>query len=857
MGLSRDSVGIKSVDCGLEIRKRQEDDKVIALAGNPNVGKSTVFNEMTGMNQHTGNWPGKTVANAQGYANDGEQGYVMVDIPGCYSLMAHSTEEEVARDFICFENPDAVIVVCDATCLERNLNLVLQILEANRRAVVCVNLMDEAKKKSISIRFDVLEERLGVPVIGTAARSGKGLEQIYEGLKHVLELNKRLESAQNMEVVEGDYAEMEAVDVEDVELEAEAEVEAEETENAEAKMKIEEAGSKEAEVEAEVKESADVSPTDVNTEDTEAEAEAKNIEARDIEARDIEARDIEARDIEARNMETAESEAEKVKDIENEVRKTAEKAADRRFDENPAPRILIRYPEYIEAAIARLTPVVKKTAGEGVNIRWLCARLLDSNENLMEAVRKYLAPVAESLEVSSLLAEIREEWKERGITQKRVSDDMASVFVRKAEFICRGAVVYENQKYDKKDRLLDRLFTSKATGFPIMFLILLGVFWLTITGANYPSEMLSNGLFWLEDRISELFLAVGMPVVLNDLLVHGVYRVLAWVISVMLPPMAIFFPLFTLLEDFGYLPRVAFNLDRCFKRCAACGKQALTMCMGFGCNAAGIIGCRIIDSPRERLIAMITNNFVPCNGRFPTMIAIITMFFVGSAAGAFSSVLSAAILAGVIVLGVLMTLLISKILSATVLKGVPSSFTLELPPYRKPQIGKVIVRSIFDRTLFVLGRAIVVAAPAGLIIWLMANISVGDATLLAHCSGFLDPFAQVIGMDGVILLAFILGFPANEIVVPIIIMAYMAEGSLLDISDLSVLRDLLVSHGWTWITAVSTMLFSLMHWPCSTTCLTIKKETQSVKWTIASFLVPTVTGIVVCFLFTTIARAFL
>lgn len=607
-----------------------------------------------------------------------------------------------------------------------------------------------------------------MPVIGTAARSGKGLEQIYEGLKHVLELNKRLESARYMEVVEGEYAETEAVDVEmeavveaevedveveavaeaedvemeavveaeveDVEVEAEAEAEAEETENAEAKMKIEEAGSKEAE-EAEEAEAAETVK--------EAEAETKNIAARDIEAR---------------NMEAA---AENVNDIENEVRKTAEKAADRRFDENPAPRILIRYPEYIEAAIARLTPVVRKTAGEGVNIRWLCARLLDSNENLMEAVRKYLAPVAESLEVSSLLAEIREEWKERGITQKRVSDDMASVFVRKAEFICRGAVVYENQKYDKKDRLLDRLFTSKATGFPIMFLILLGVFWLTITGANYPSELLSTGLFWVEDRISELFLAIGMPVLVNDLLVHGVYRVLAWVISVMLPPMAIFFPLFTLLEDFGYLPRVAFNLDRCFKRCAACGKQALTMCMGFGCNAAGIIGCRIIDSPRERLIAMITNNFVPCNGRFPTMIAIITMFFVGSAAGAFSSVLSAAILAGVIVLGVLMTLLISKILSATVLKGVPSSFTLELPPYRKPQIGKVIVRSIFDRTLFVLGRAIVVAAPAGLIIWLMANISVGDATLLAHCSGFLDPFAQVIGMDGVILLAFILGFPAN------------------------------------------------------------------------------------------------
>lgn len=281
------------------------------------------------------------------------------------------------------------------------------------------------------------------------------------------------------------------------------------------------------------------------------------------------------------------------------------------------------------------------------------------------------------------------------------------------------------------------------------------------------------------------------------------------------------------------------------------------MCMGFGCNAAGIIGCRIIDSPRERLIAMITNNFVPCNGRFPTMIAIITMFFVGGASGIFSSLLSAAILSGVIILGIFMTLLISKILSATILKGMPSSFTLELPPYRRPQIGKVIVRSVFDRTLFVLGRAVVVAAPAGLVIWLMANLTVGDATLLAHCSGFLDPFARLMGLDGVILLAFILGFPANEIVVPIIIMAYMAEGSIREISNLSVLRELLIANGWTWITAFSTMLLSLMHWPCSTTCLTIRKETQSLKWTAVSWLVPTVTGFIVCFLFTAIAGTFL
>ena len=643
----------------------------------------------------------------------------MVDIPGCYSLMAHSTEEEVARDFICFENPDGVVVVCDATCLERNLNLVLQIIEAAARVVVCVNLMDEAKKKRISLRFDVLEERLGVPVVGTAARSKKGLEKIYEGLGRTF---------------------------------------------------------------------------------------------------------------------GRESE-----------------------DEERTGRILIRYPEYIEAAIARLTPAVKEipeVAETGVKVRWLCARLLDSNENLTDAVKKYLPTVADSEKVAQILTEIREEWEERGVTQKRVSDDMASVFIRKAEYICRGAVIYENQTYHKRDRILDRLFTSRATGFPIMFLILLGIFWLTITGANYPSGLLSAFLFSIEDRLSAWSLAAGMPPVLVSMLFHGIYRVLAWVVSVMLPPMAIFFPLFTLLEDFGYLPRVAFNLDRCFKRCSACGKQALTMCMGFGCNAAGIVGCRIIDSPRERLIAMITNNFVPCNGRFPTLIAIITMFFVGGATGLFSSVASAAILAGVIVLGVVMTLIISKVLSATVLKGIPSSFTLELPPYRRPQIGKVILRSVFDRTLFVLGRAVAVAAPAGLIIWLMANITLGDSTLLAHCSGFLDPFGRLIGMDGVILLAFILGFPANEIVVPIIIMAYMAEGSLLEINDLSVLKDLLVSNGWTWITAVSTMLFSLMHWPCSTTCLTIRKETQSIKWTIASFLIPTVTGIAICFLFANVARFF-
>lgn len=347
-----------------------------------------------------------------------------------------------------------------------------------------------------------------------------------------------------------------------------------------------------------------------------------------------------------------------------------------------------------------------------------------------------------------------------------------------------------------------------------------------------------------------------MPRILCEMLVFGVFRVLAWVVSVMLPPMAIFFPLFTLLEDFGYLPRVAYNLDCCFKKCCACGKQALTMCMGFGCNACGVIGCRIIDSPRERLIAILTNNFVPCNGRFPILIAIISMFFLTVDNPVLSSLLSAIILALIIVLGIALTLFISNCLSKTILKGIPSAFTLELPPYRKPQLSKVIVRSMLDRTLFVLGRAIKVAAPAGLIIWIMANVVIGEQTILTYCSTLLDPFGRLLGMDGVILLAFILGLPANEIVIPIMLMAYMAQGNLQNIEDIHFIKTILVENGWTWITAISTMLFSLMHWPCSTTCITIKKETQSLKWTLAAFLIPTVTGITICFLFASITRLF-
>ena len=390
-----------------------------------------------------------------------------------------------------------------------------------------------------------------------------------------------------------------------------------------------------------------------------------------------------------------------------------------------------------------------------------------------------------------------------------------------------------------------------------MLLLLAAVFWLTITGANYPSQLLSRGLFGLQEYLAQGLRYLGAPGWLESLLVDGVYRTLAWVVSVMLPPMAIFFPLFTLLEDLGYLPRVAFNLDKYFKKCCACGKQALTMCMGFGCNAAGIVGCRIIDSPRERLIAMLTNSFVPCNGRFPTLIAILTMFFIGTGTGLFPSAACALLLTGVILLGIGMTFLSSKLLSMTVLKGIPSSFTLELPPYRRPQIGKTIVRSIFDRTLFVLGRAVSVAAPAGLVIWLMANVTLGGESLLAVCSGFLDPLGRFLGMDGVILLAFILGFPANEIVVPILLMAYMSTGTLMDYESLDALRAVLVQNGWNWVTAVCVMLFSLFHWPCSTTCITIYKETKSWKWTIAAVILPTMAGVIFCAVFANLARVFL
>jgi len=426
-------------------------------------------------------------------------------------------------------------------------------------------------------------------------------------------------------------------------------------------------------------------------------------------------------------------------------------------------------------------------------------------------------------------------------------DPSISTIVKMAEEVSKEVVSFEKKNYHQFDRNLDKILTSRLFGLPIMLMLLGIVFWLTIQGANVPSEILAKGLFWIEEQLLFLLNRIHAPQWMCDVFIFGMFRTVAWVISVMLPPMAIFFPLFTLLEDLGYLPRIAFNLDHFFKKACAHGKQALTMCMGFGCNAAGVIACRIIDSPRERLIATITNNFVPCNGRFPLLIAM-AILFITSSPSSFHSLLATLFVLLAIVLSVLITLFISKLLSKTILKGLPSSFALELPPYRKPQVGKIIVRSIFDRTLFVLGRAIAVAAPAGFVIWFMANININNVSLLTHCAQFLDPFSRLLGLDGYILMAFILGLPANEIVIPILIMSYMSEGAMLELNSLSEMKQLFIENGWTWLTAVCVMLFSLNHWPCGTTLWTIRKETQSWKWTWISFLVPTITGIVICFI---------
>ena len=669
----------------------------VGLIGNPNVGKSTIFNGLTGMRQHTGNWPGKTVAKATGYKVYNGMSYQFEDLPGTYSLLAHSKEEDVTRNFVYFDDYDALIVVCDATALERNLNLVLQVLEITDKVVVCVNLLDEAKKKRIDVDLRKLSLLLGVPVVGAIARDKKGFNDLLDKVK-LVSLKK-----------EG--------------------------------------------------------------------------------------------------------------------------------------YVKINYDNFILKDIKKLEKFIPKNL---VNSENVLLRYLASDYDFINSFDyKYKTNLMRNLEAKYIKEDILNGFKSRGVNYDDIDTIITETINEKSYSICKRVVKYNKDNYDKKERIIDKYLTNKITGIPIMLCLLFLILWITITLANIPSDFLYEKFFEFEDILYNFLVNIHLPIWVTDMFVHGIYRVLAWVVAVMLPPMAIFFPLFTLLEDFGVLPRIAFNLDKSFEKCSSCGKQALTMVMGFGCNAVGVTGARIIDSPRERLIAIITNSFVPCNGRFPLLISLITMFLVTNNS---SGLMRAFILLIFILVGVIVTFIVSKILSNTILKGVPSSFTLELPPYRRPQIEKVLVRSLIDRTLFVLKRAVCVSAPAGLVIWIFSNVAINGVSLLKIFSDFLDPFGKFIGLDGVIIMAFILGFPANEIVIPIMIMGYMSLGMITDMNDLNLLKELFVNNGWTYVTAICVMLFSLFHFPCLTTLVTIKKETGKWKWAFISFIIPLIIGIGLCFI---------
>ena len=609
------------------VERKSPDDVIIALVGNPNVGKSTVFNVLTGLNQHTGNWPGKTVDIAQGRYTYKGKGYILVDLPGTYSLLSQSEEERIAAEFILSGQADCTLVVADATCLERNLNLTLQVLELTDQAILCVNLLDEAERMKLQIDLHALECQLGIPVVGAAAGRGKGIGSLQETIRNL-------------------------------------------------------------------------------------------------------------------------------------------------------------------------------------------------NDGFLSVHPKQL--LSDSQEMMA-------DW------DQRQSDQVSELFSERAEEIARAAVVApEKLRYPG----FDRIVLGRWSGRFLMVGLLLLVFWLTIEGANYPSSLLQTIFNWLQLQL--LSWTSSWPWWLSGILINGIFATSARVISVMLPPMAIFFPLVTFLEDLGYLPRAAFLMDHCFQRCGSCGKQVLTMSMGFGCNAAGVVGCRIISSPKERMLAIVTNALVPCNGRFPALIVLISLFF------SQNSFAAAAILTSFVILGVGMTLLATKFLGATVFRRQESHFILELPPYRRPNLRRILVRSIMDRTLFVLGRAAAVAAPAGGILWLLQNLSFHGQSLLTFLASILEPVGTFLGMNGAVLLAFLLSFPANELLLPLTVM--IMNGGIAEALEMGTeaMGNSLIENGWSWRMALCVMVFILFHWPCSTTCLTIRKETGSWNWVVVAILLPTFIGVFLC-----------
>ena len=687
--------------CGLIEMSKNE--ITVALAGNPNVGKSTVFNALTGLKQHTGNWTGKTVDLAQGKKEHKGVIFNFVDIPGTYSLKPHSKEEAVAGEYICFGDAQRVAVVCDATSLERNLYLALQIIETGADTVICINLLDEARKKGIVVDTKLLEKELGVKIVEMTARDGVGVTELLDALYKKEKLNP----------------------------------------------------------------------------------------------------------------------------------------------------IKIQYTQNIESAIEYIIPVLKKNKIEKINQRWLALRLLENDASANDYLRDNSALTqSQKSEILKAIASGQSFLKEKGAL-KDLSENIASTLYEKASEINKLSTV--KTKENKKITKGEKIFTKRFSAYLVMLLMLSAIFYITIAGANYPSQWLSAFFNNCEIRLLQLAGYINMPELLKGMFISGGFRVLGWVVSVMLPPMAIFFPCFTLLEDWGILPRISYVLDNSFRKAQTCGKQALTISMGYGCNCVGISGARIIDSKRERLIAVLTNTLTVCNGRFPAIITLISVFLV-SGSGFARGFQSAIILALIIVFSLALTLLLSNILSRTLLKGEQSHYILELPPYRRPQISKVIINSVLNRTLIVLFRAVAVAFPAGVVIWLLANMNIYGVNILSLVNSFFEPLGNVMGMDGKTLSAFFLGIPANEIVLPIALMSYMGAGEMSSVESASVIGGILVSNGWTNVTAICYIIFSVVHFPCATALFTIFKETKSLKWTALAFLIPTVSGVILCSLVNLISK---